>query len=445
LRVLYEYQRNMVDYLISHPKAALFAEMRLGKCITTIRALKHLPGRKLIICPKAVINTWCDELEMEEIRDYGWFSSEELSIFRVIPGLGLWVPGWIIMNYEAVTRLSDIELLLFKHVVIDESVRIKNPKAQITRFLLKNFEGIERKILLSGNPAPNSPLEYFTQMQFLYGSWMNCDNYWKFRHRYFSSDLQGWNWWTRRGSAEAIKAQLQKNCFFLSRKEVGVENKKVYAKRIVEMPKELAKKYRQMEKAFMTTLPNGKTLETKWVLSQFLYLQEMASGHILNQEISDFKIKELVELLEGELKGEKVLIWCRFRWEIDAIAKFLTKKGIMSGIITGDTPLNKRKALQENFQGNKLDILCMQIATGKHGLNFSAADTMIYFSNTFSSDDRTQSEARIESNTKSQPLLYIDLITKGTIEEDILKALQTKKRKSEFYMTILENMKERNV
>lgn len=436
-RQLYPYQKDAVAYLKKTPMAALYMEMRLGKCITTIRALKDIPGRKLIICPKSVINTWADELEMEGISDYLWFSSEFL---KRIPYKNMYaLPQWCIVNYEASTRLSDTWKEMFQHIVIDESAWIKNPKAKVTKFFLQNFQNAERKILLSGNPAPNTPLEYFTQMQFLHGEWMNCKNYWQFRRRYFVSDIQGWQWWTRHSSKEVIKLELQKTCFFLSRKDVGVENKKVYEKRYVSMPASLQKEYNRMEKEFVATLPNGETLEIKHVVAQLIYLQEMAGGFLKDQAMSEHKIKELVSLLEGELKGEKVLVWCRFRWEIEAISKAI--KTIRCVCITGDTKLGNRKIIQEGFNGDDYDILILQTATSKYGLNLSAADTSIYYSNTFVADDRTQSEMRIEHNSKKTPLLYIDLITRDSVDEHILKALQKKKKDSQFFMEVIEELR----
>lgn len=444
MRKLYPYQENIVKYLKDNAQAAAFVEMRLGKTLCTIRALKDIPGRKLIVCPKSVIPTWCEELEKEGIQDYLWFSSEFLKRHQWKGGMVYDIPEWCIVNYEASMRLDDLWKKLFNHIIIDESVAIKNPKAKLTRFFLQNgFHNAERKILLSGNPAPNTPLEYFTQMQFLYGSWMNCDNYWQFRRRYFVSDLQGWQWWTRHSSKDVIRIELQKKCFFLSRKEVGVENKKVYSRRVVEMPVALRKEYKRMEKEFVATLPTGEKLETKYILPRLLYLQEMASGHLVGHEMSDHKIKELVSLLEGELKGEQVLVWCRFTWEIEALQKALSVKGITHLAIHGKVSLTDRKKFQKEFNEKIVNVLVLQVQTSRFGLNLSSADQAIYFSNSFSSDDRSQSEMRIELNGKTTPLLYLDIVCKDSIDEDILKALEKKQKDAAYFMEIIDGIKNR--
>lgn len=419
--------------------------MRLGKTKTVIRALKKFKGKILIVCPKSVINTWIDELEMEEITCYGWFTSKEIprvmrhGISRITHS-----PRWTVQNYEAVTRLKPYELDRFDCVVADESVRIKEPQTKLTKFFIQNFRSAKKRIILSGNPAPNSPLEYYSQMQFLQNEWMGCDNFWKYRHKYFGSDIQGWNWWVRASAKDVIRIELQKSASILTRRQVGVENKKVYQKRVVEMPESLKKQYRMMEKKFVMELPDGRRLETKYILPQLSYLQQMAGGHILKEEMSSFKINELVELMMGELKNEPVLVWCRFRWEIENIIAMLLKKKILCSFIHGGVPLGERKKIQEKFQNGEIQVLVMQTQTGKYGLNLSRADTAIYYSNTLVPDDRNQSEMRIEHNSKHTPLLIIDLVTKDTIDEQILRSLQSKYTQSRFFLgDIVDKLKEK--
>jgi SNF2 family DNA or RNA helicase len=196
-----------------------------------------------------------------------------------------------------------------------------------------------------------------------------------------------------------------------------------------------------MEKEFVTTLPSGKKLETKYILPQLSYLQQLAGGSISGEDVSDFKIKEVVALLEGELKDESVVIWCRFRWEVDALQKAI-KNSVE--VITGDTPVEYRSFVQKSFQNGDIKVLISQVATGKFGINLSKSSTAIYYSNSFVPDDRNQSEYRIEHNEKKEPLLYIDMIAKDSIDEQILKTLKKKHIQSRYFMgEIIEGLKEK--
>lgn len=400
---LLPYQIPMRNYLNNNRSAALFAEMRLGKTVCTIEAFKNHHGKKLVVCPKSVIPSW-----LEKIPQDG---------------------SWTVTNYEAlkkVTQLPDI-------IVVDESVRMKNPKAQITKLLLSTFRYTRHKVILSGNPAPNTPLEYFTQMQFLYDKWMGCGNYWQFRNRYFTTDYMGFQWYPKPNSKILIRQALRKDAYQVTRNQVGMRSDKIYEKRIIEMPPKLQKMYKKMEEEFALTLPDGQELETDHVLAQLVYLQQLANGFISKQDISDFKVQELVELLRGELRNEPVVIWTNYRWEQEMLASAL--EDFIPKIINGDTSIGLRELYQNRFQQEETGILIISESCGKYGLDLSRASTCIYFSNSYSLDDRVQSEERIFNITKkSGPLLYIDLITKNSIQEDILKVLRRKTKDTKYFL-----------
>lgn len=445
-RTPYPYQLDAIKYIREAEHPALWMQMRLGKTFCVLRGLRGTSGRKLIVAPKSVIGTWQDEFEMEGITNYCWFTSKEVKTVLRRNEDRFSLPEWVVMNYEAVCRLSEAELRQFNVVVIDESVRLKDPATKTTQFFLKNFLKFKKRICLSGEPAPNTPLEYFSQFQFLRGEWMGCDNWWRFRQRYFGSDAQGWTWWPRATTKELIRKQLKKDAFVLTRKQAGVALEKVYQVREVEMPAEVRKEYTRMEKEFVANLPDGTELETKYVLPQLSYLQQMAGGHLKKQHLSDFKIDELVYLLKTELKNEQVLVWSWFTWELERINERLKKESISCASIMGKTPLDLRQQNQKSFQAGRLKVLCMQVATGKYGLNLSAASTAIYFSNSLKPDDRNQSEYRIEHNEKQgETLLYIDIVTKQTVDVSILTALKNKKVNAAYFLgDIVESIKSRN-
>lgn len=414
MKTLYPYQKRAVQYIQKNASAALFMEMRLGKTVITIESLKDEKELILIICPKSVIPGWWEEIERAETD----------APFDVI-------------NYEQLKNYT----LEPKTIVIDESVRIKNPKAQITKLLLQQFSNVSQKILLSGNPAPNTPLEYFTQMQFLHNEWMGCRNYWQFRNRYFTSDYKGFQWWPKAGTKDKIKSMLAQDAFVLSRKDVGMESRKIYEKRYVEMPLKVRQIYTKLEKDFVAKFPDGKELELDNILVQLNYLQQVSNGFISNKELSDFKVRELKELLDGELKDQQVIIWTNYRWEQEMIRKSIPD----CSIINGDTALLVRQKICERFNEGEIQNLVMSVACGKFGLNLARSSTAIYFSNSYSWDDRSQSEERIFLPTKQEPLLYVDLITKDSIEEDILKALKNKHKQSKYFLgEIIENTRTRS-
>lgn len=412
--------------------------MRLGKSHALISAFNH-HDYVLVVCPKPVVGVWADELRADGVpgTDMLMVSSGGLDSVRRIP-------KWTIANYEAVLRFPEKWLQKFDVVVLDEAVRIKNPKAKLTKFFVKHFRNA-RRCIASGNLAPESPLEYFSPMQFVYGKWMGCENFWQFRHRYFSSDFRGWTWWPKnRRIKEEIKEAVKRDAYVLSRKDVGLANEKIFQKRVVEMPPKLKKLYRQMEDEFALSLPDGNEIEVKHTIVQLNYLCQLAGGGTTKGWLSDHKVDELVTLLKGELADEQVVVWFRFNFEIVQVAERLLKEKISFQSITGDSETEERTQIKAWFKIGMCRVLLLQVKTGLYGLNLSSASTAIYFSHPLSSNERLQSEDRIEHVTKKEPLLYIELVSKDTVDSDLCKALREKQNQSQYFLgQVIENMRER--
>ena len=438
MRTPYKHQKKGIQYLKSRAHSALLWEMRTGKSHAIIAAFNHL-DRVLVVCPKPVTSVWHDELRADGIRrgDMLMVDSGGLDSVRRLP-------KWVVANYEAVLRFPEKWLSKFDVVVLDEAVRIKNPKAKLTKFFIKNFRSA-RRCIASGNLAPESPLEYFSPMQFLYGEWMGCRNFWQFRHRYFWSDPRGWAWWPKsKRTKEQIKDAVKADAYVLSRKDVGLANEKIFQQRVIEMPPKLRKLYKEMEDEFAMTLPDGQEIEVKHVIVQLNYLCQLAGGGTTKGWLADHKIDELVTLLKGELAGEQVVVWFRFNIEIAHVAERLLKEDIRFGVITGDSEKENRTQIQAWFKIGLIRVLLIQVRTGLYGLNLSEASTAIYFSHPLSSNERLQSEDRIAHPNKRGPLLYVELVSKDSVDSDLCNALKKKQNQSRYFLgQVIENMKER--
>jgi SNF2 family DNA or RNA helicase len=418
---------------------ALLWEMRVGKTTTLIQGL-HTFGPVLIVCPKPVMAVW-----MEELRADG-FAGESMAISSKEAREPWILPTFTVANYECVMRMPEDLLAQFQTVILDEAVRIKNPQAKIAKFFVENFRQAKR-IVASGNIAPESPLEYFTPMKFLYDEWMGCKNFWVFRNRYFTCDFKGWAWWPKSaGVRERIKNAVAESASILTRKQIGMANQKIYEKRVIPLPDRTRKLYNEMEQKFAVTLPSGAMIETMHVITQVNYLAQIAGGGTKDELISDHKTKELLSLLQGELANEKVVVWFRYNFELNRVADALLDAGIPCGFLFGGVDAYHRRETQKSFNEGRTRVLLVQVKVGLYGLNLSTSSTAIYYSLPLSGNERTQSEDRIEHRNKKEPLLYVDLVAEKTIDEDIRKALFGKHRDSRWFIgDVIERFKERTL
>ncbi len=467
---LFPHQVKSYDWCDVRRRIALFMEMRLGKTRVTIAWANRVGAKRiLVVAPLSVLGSWRDELKM--VGEPTPYTARPPHTPATHAQLIKY--KWVLINYESLRTSPGILAFDWDAVVLDESTRIKNPKAQITkvfnggtitraiprrrrarkpksainpRVKLKvpkktervRLEGCHTKYraLLSGLPAPEGPMDYFEQLRFLYGGMCSCRNFWAFRERYFIADAKGWYFTPRPGTREAIKTELHSKAFVMSRKEAGIGERKVYETRTVELNPALRRIYNKAEREFVVEY-GTKVKETNWPMVLNLWLGRMAGGFVDTDLVSPHKLDELCELVSGELKEEQIVVWCRFNAEIDHIKKRLDALNITNRIIIGKTKDTERDAIRKAFMDGKVRIIVCQIKCAKYGIDLSAADTAIYFSNSYSLEERAQSEDRIVHPAKRVPLLYVDLVAEETVDADVIGALREKHTESKFFLQAL--------
>jgi SNF2 family DNA or RNA helicase len=412
---------------------ALFMEMRLGKTKVTIEWLRSLEGKVLVVAPLTVLRAWEGELRAE-----GEFppvilsgsSNKKLEAFNRALAGGV---KYFLVNYEGLIRIPWI-LANYRWAacVLDESTRIKNPQAQVTKLLVKYRLNFDRRVVLTGKPAPEGPLDYCEQFRFLFGSFMGFESYWSYRNCAFYPVARGYNWIMKKPFEEKLRNFVQKNAFVLSRKQAGMANEKIYETRIIQMEPEQKRIMEKLEQEFALELPNEEKT-TNWIPVQLAWMARLAGGYLDGKKWFDAKFVELEKLLETELRGDSVVVWFRFNSELRRAERRLAGKTCVAGVgaIDGTTPEDERARLRGAFQEGRIQVLLLQSKVGMFGLDLSHASTTIYFSNNYSGEVRSQSEDRIEHPLKKESLLIIDLITAGTVDEDVLRALKRKHKESD--------------
>ena len=208
---------------------------------------------------------------------------------------------------------------------------------------------------------------------------------------------------------------------------------KVYIRRDVSLTPEQVKLYMQMKKLALAKLESGELATTASVLTQIMRLQQICCGHLQpdDGEIQTVKSNRLNELLDitEEFQG-KAIIWATYTHDIQQVADALRDRFGPESVATyyGATPQDERQQIVEDFQDpdNPLRFFVGQPKTGGYGITLTAANTVIYYSNSYDLEIRLQSEDRAHRIGQSNKVTYIDLVSPGTIDEKILGALRSK-------------------
>ncbi len=456
------HQIEGVRYGLRETNPALFMEMRTGKTLTLIRLVQRLGGfeRILILAPITVLEAWESELRREGEQFFTCYGQLRERRDRVTAEA--WFnPGrtWLLMSYgsflatgEARTSISfrdgeagkvrrkrdtpDLAALPWDLVGLDESTHIKNPQAQITQACMKGFRNAKRRAALTGLPNPEGDLDLVSQFLYLDGHFMGYRNFWEARNALFLKC--GFDWVHKHGVRAQIKDYVHDRAYVLTAHQAGMRSKTVFQVRRVDMSPAQKKLYKQIERDFAASLASGETLETQWKLTQQSWLRQVAAGFEPGGKLlSDAKTREIVNLLKTELGNKQVVVWFTLRAELDHVKEALRKAKISCVSITGDETLKERTARLATFRRGTRVLLAME-RCAQFGVDCSCADTAIYHSNEWSNQARSQSLKRIVHPKKKRTHLVIDLVTRGTVDEDVIMVVNKKGMTARLFMDAIE-------
>ena len=432
---------------------AYFMEMGTGKSKVLIDNIAMLfnAGKingALIIAPKGVYKNWFDSEIPSHMPDY---VEKKVGLWRTDPNAKDLKPLFstgaelhiLIMNVEAFSTKKGV---LFAHkflschnalISIDESTTIKNPNAKRTKSILSLKPLSKFRRILTGSPVTKSPLDLFSQCQFLDSWLLNQSSYYAFRTRYAvcrKINVSGRQveivvGYRNLGElSEKIKPfsyrVLKDDCLDLP--------PKTYTKRIIELSDEQKKVYKTMKEKAIAFL-NGKMVSTATVITQLMRLHQITCGHFTSddgdvQEIKNNRIDQLMEILE-EVEG-KAVIWAHYRYDIKKIVEAISKKYGENSVVTyyGDTSTDDRQKAITKIQDKDSSVrfIVGTPQTGGYGITLTGASTMIYYSNGYDLEKRQQSEARIDRIGQEKPMTYIDIIAEGTVDDKIVQSLRKK-------------------
>jgi SNF2 family DNA or RNA helicase len=349
----------------------------------------------------------------------------------------------LVMNVEAFSTKKGLDFaakFLRTHktiMAVDESTTIKTPSAKRTKAIVNLGKHASYRRILTGSPVTKSPLDLFTQCEFLSEDLLGHSSFYSFRNRY--AQMIERNFGGRRVQIVASYQRLDELADILDKFSYRVLKEDcldlpdyVFTKRIIQLSSEQKKVYESMKQIALAAM-DGKVMTTATALVQLMRLHQITCGHFTAddgsiKEIKNERLDALIDILR-EVEN-KAIIWAHYRYDIHAIIKAVEKEFGKDSYVTyyGDTPQSERqnniKLLQDPNSSVKFLIGTPQ--TGGYGITLTEANTMIYYSNGYDLEKRTQSEARINRHGQVRKMTYVDIIAEGTVDEKIVKALRKK-------------------
>jgi SNF2 family DNA or RNA helicase len=323
-------------------------------------------------------------------------------------------------------------------MIIDESTTIKNRKALRTKNLVALRDRALYRRILTGSPITKSPMDLFSQCDFLKDRALGFNSYFAFQARYAQVQRRtmGHRSFQQIVGYQRLEELTNKLDQFSNRvlKEECLDlPDKVYVKRVVPLTNEQTNVYNQMKLLALAQMDSGELATTASVLTQIMRLQQICCGFLQPdegdmREIKSNRLDELINLSE-EVQG-KAIIWATYTHDIQRIADALRGRFGPEAVATyyGGTPQEERQEIVQRFQNRSdpLRFFIGQPKTGGYGITLTAANTVIYYSNSYDLEIRLQSEDRAHRIGQANKVTYIDLVAPNTIDEKILTALRAK-------------------
>ena len=322
--------------------------------------------------------------------------------------------------------------------IVDEATTIKNRQAKRTKRIIQLCRPITYKRILTGSPITKSPLDLFSQCEFLNSSLLGYDNYYVFRARYSVMKQIQTNGRHVQipiyyQNLDELENKLKKFSYRVRKKDCLDLPDKIYQKRYVDLSTEQKKFYNDL-KQYARTIIEDNNVSYNNKLTEIIKLQQVCNGHIVTNSgekkiIKDSKLDELMNILD-ETDG-KIIIWARFVHNIESIIKKIKETYGSNSVVAiyGSVSVDQRTENVNKFQkDDKVRFFVGNPVTGGYGLNLTKANTVIYYNNSFDLEVRVQSEDRAHRLGQKKSVTYIDIIARGTIDEFVIKALNNKLR-----------------
>ena len=340
---------------------------------------------------------------------------------------------FIIINYESV-RIMEEPLGQWVDqatiIVADESTKVKNPEAKRSKALVKLGFKTKYKLIMTGTPVTQHAYDLFTPFLFLDSGETFGLRYDTFLDKYFWQE--GYRRIPKPSSLDQISNRMYtKGLRFLKKDCIDIPDK-MYVERYVELPEYNRAKYDEMVRYAITEIENSEKITASIILVQLLRLSQITSGFATDVSHSEVNFTENPKLdaLEDILEDAdgKIVIWARFRQDVRNILALCAKLEINAVSIWGEINETDRNNNVRKFQTDEdTRVIVGTAETGGLGINLTAASTVIYFSNSYSLQDRLQSEDRVHRAGQTNKVTYIDILAKNTIDVGIAKILKSKK------------------
>lgn len=439
---LHNYQVVVKDFIIGHPYAAVILDMGMGKTATTLSAVNELMfdrfevTKVLVVAPLRVANTvWSDEIEQ-------WSELHHLRYSKIVGTpkqrkVALQKDADIyIVNRENLPWLVEQCSPYFKWdmVVIDELSSFKSWQSKRFKAFMAMRPYVKRIVGLTGTPSSNGLMDLFAEFKVIDGGERLGRFIGEFRSRYFEEGRRNGNIVYEYIPMDYAESQIQDKIsdITISMKALDYLDMPdlISTKKLVRMSEKEKEKYSQFKKEYVMSELDGLEVTAANAASLTNKLVQLFNGAVYSDDhtvvaLHEQKLDALEDILESA-NGEPVLVAYWFKHDLARIIDRLEKLKVKSRV------LKTEEDIREWNKGN-VPVGLLHPAGAGHGLNLQkGGHHLVWFGLTWSLELYQQTNARLwRQGQEAETVVIQHIVTEGTIDEEILKALENKDAQQE--------------
>lgn len=441
----HNYQTHGIDYVMKNPYCGLFLDMGLGKTVITLTAIDRLLNEEfeaqkvLVIAPKKVAeDTWARESQK-------WDHLRHLRLSIIL--------GTERQRIEALRAKADIYIINrenvawlvtylggawpFDTVVGDELSSFKNPQAQRFKALRTVRPKMRRFIGLTGTPAPNGLEDLWSQLYLLDQGERLGKTITGYRNEYFTKTpyVNYPEYKLKQNECEKqIHAKIEDICISMKAADYLELPKRIDRVKTVKLPAKVMESYFAFEKDLILNMPDAEDITAVNAAALSTKLLQFSNGAIYDSESNWHEVhREKLEALEEEIEaanGNPVLVFYSYKHDLERILKYF--KTLKPVVLKGSAEV-------ERWNNGEIRLLLAHPASAGHGLNMQdGGNVLVWFGLQWGLELYQQAVARLDRQGQTKPVINSRIVAEGTIDEEVLIALQDKAVRQDALMNAIK-------
>jgi hypothetical protein len=320
-------------------------------------------------------------------------------------------------------------------LILDESTNFKGWSSKRVKNMLALRDRITKIYLMSGEPAPQGLEDLFVQFYILDPRILGHASMTSFRNEYcimggvHNAEVLGYK------NRDRLYSKIAPHCEFVNIADCQDMPQQVFVEKKFKAVPEQKRLYKQVLDEWIAVLDSGDQKLIETAASKYIALQTISNGWLkLDDGTSQVITFDRAKMVFDECQtDDKVIIWCRFHDDIELLKAVCPDKFVT---FYGKQDQQTNTDMRIEFQTNPdVKYFIATAASGGTALNLQVAHHMIYFSNSYNFNDRSQSERRIWRTGQTERCVYADIIGLP-IDRQILYNLRSKRDLSTEIRTI---------